>query len=64
MRRRALKRKKWALQDRKRAHCGEDLSLVYSELGRFNASDGYVAKTTELIHDRCHRERKAAKRYA
>ncbi|RWB20375.1 MAG: hypothetical protein EOQ40_15010 [Mesorhizobium sp.] len=61
--RRALKQKKWAQQDGRCAHCNEAMPVAYSELDRFNAADGYTVENTELVHDRCHRERQAAKRY-
>lgn len=63
MQRRALKRKKWQQQQGLCAHCNEDMPVAYSELDRFNAADGYTIENTELVHDRCHRERQAAKRY-
>lgn len=58
-----LKALKWGLQNRKCAHCGEDLRLKYSELDRKNAADGYTDENTELVHAKCHQDRQAAKRY-
>jgi hypothetical protein len=58
-----LKALKWGLQGRKCAHCGDEMPLKYSELDRKNAADGYTEENTELVHDRCHRERQAAKGY-
>jgi len=58
-----LKVLKWGIQNGKCAHCGEELSLKYSELDRKNAVDGYIAENTELVHAKCHQERQAAKRY-
>ena len=59
-----LKMLKWALQDRKCAHCGEEMALKYSELDRKVAADGYTEANTELVHAKCHHERQAAKGYA
>ncbi len=58
-----LKLMKWALQDRKCAHCGREMPLAYSELDRKNAADGYTIENTELLHAKCHHDRQAAKRY-
>lgn len=63
MQRRTLKQKKWAQQQGRCAHCNDEMPVTYSELDRFNAADGYTVENTELVHDRCHRERQAAKRY-
>jgi UTP:GlnB (protein PII) uridylyltransferase len=63
MQRRALKKKKWVQQEGRCAHCNEEMPVAYSELDRFNAADGYTVENTELVHDQCHRERQAAKRY-
>lgn len=63
MQRRALKQKKWTQQGGRCAHCSEEMPVAYSELDRFNAADGYTVENTELVHDACHRERQAAKRY-
>jgi hypothetical protein len=59
-----LKMLKWALQDRRCAHCGKEIELKYSELDRKNAADGYTEANTDLVHAKCHHERQAAKRYA
>ncbi len=61
--RKQLKTLKWALQNRKCAHCGEDMPLKYSELDRKNAADGYTEENTELVHAKCHHDRQAAKGY-
>jgi hypothetical protein len=58
-----LKAMKWGLQNRRCAHCGEEMPLKYSELDRRNAADGYTEENTELVHAKCHQERQAAKRY-
>jgi hypothetical protein len=39
------------------------MPLKYSELDRKNAADGYTEENTELVHDKCHRARQAAKNY-
>lgn len=59
-----LKALKWGLQNRKCAHCGEEMPLIYSELDRKNAADGYTEENTELIHAKCHQIRQAQKGYA
>jgi len=59
-----LKALKWGLQNRKCAHCGEEMPLKYSELDRKNAADGYTDENTDLVHAKCHQERQAAKGYA
>jgi UTP:GlnB (protein PII) uridylyltransferase len=59
-----LKAVKWAMQDRKCAHCEQEMPLKYSELDRKVAADGYTEKNTELVHAGCHHERQAAKSYA
>ena len=59
-----LKALKWGLQDRRCAHCGEEMPLKYSELDRKNAADGYTVENTELVHAKCHQARQAAKGYA
>ena len=59
-----LKALKWGLQNRKCAHCGEEMPLKYSELDRKNAADGYTEENTELVHAKCHQERQAAKGYS
>jgi UTP:GlnB (protein PII) uridylyltransferase len=59
-----LKLLKWGLQDRKCAHCGEEMAVKYSELDRRNAADGYTEENTELVHAKCHHERQAAKGYS
>jgi len=61
--RKKLKMLKWALQDRKCAHCGEEMPLAYSELDRKVAADGYVEDNVELVHAKCHQARQAEKRY-
>lgn len=58
-----LKYLKWGLQDRRCAHCGEEMPPKYSELDRKNAADGYTEENTELVHAKCHHERQAAKGY-
>jgi hypothetical protein len=58
-----LKALKWGLQDRKCAHCGEEMPLKYSELDRKNAADGYTEENTELVHAKCHHERQASQKY-
>jgi hypothetical protein len=58
-----LKALKWDLQNRKCAHCGEEMPLKYSELDRKSAADGYTVENTELVHAKCHQDRQAAKRY-
>lgn len=63
MQRRALKRKKWNLQEKRCAHCGEEMPLAYSELDRKNAADGYTIENTELVHGPCHIARQKAKAY-
>lgn len=40
------------------------MTILYSELDRKNASDGYTLENTELVHAKCHQERQAAKGYA
>src|SRR6266851_5692997 len=55
-----LKALKWGLQNRKCAHCGEEMPLKYSELDRKNAADGYTEENTDLVHAKCHQERQAA----
>ena len=62
--RKLLKALKWGQQDRKSAHCGEEMPLKNSELDRKNAADGYTEENTELVHHHCHQERQAAKDYA
>jgi hypothetical protein len=59
-----LKALKWGLQNRKCAHCGEEMPLKYSELDRKVAADGYTEENTELVHAKCHQDRQAAKGYA
>jgi hypothetical protein len=59
-----LKALKWGLQNRKCAHCGQEMPLKYSELDRKNAADGYTEENTDLVHAKCHQERQAAKGYA
>jgi len=61
--RRELKLLKWAKQNRRCAHCGEEMEVKYSELDRKNAADGYTEENTELVHAKCHHERQAAKGY-
>lgn len=61
--RKKLKLLKWGVQNQRCAHCGEEMPVEYSELDRRNAADGYTEDNTELVHDKCHRERQAAKRY-
>lgn len=61
--RKNLKLLKWGLQNRKCAHCGDELPLKYSELDRKNAVDGYTEENTELVHAKCRQERQAAKNY-
>ena len=58
-----LKALKWGQQSGKCAHCGLDLPLKYSELDRKNAADLYTVENTELLHDKCHQKRQAAKNY-
>lgn len=58
-----LKAIKWGMQDRRCAHCGEEMPLRYSELDRKNAADGYTEENTELVHPKCHHARQAAKGY-
>jgi hypothetical protein len=58
-----LKLLKWGQQNRKCAHCGEEMPLRYSELDRKNAVDGYTEENTELVHAKCHQDRQAASRY-
>jgi hypothetical protein len=40
------------------------LELLYSELDRKKAADGYTEANTQLVHAACHRERQAKNRYA
>jgi len=61
--RKAVKLPKWAMQDRKCAHCGEEMPLKYSELDRRSAADGYTVENTDLIHAKCHHDRQAANGY-
>lgn len=58
-----LKAIKWALQNRRCAHCSEEMPLKYSELDRKIAADGYTEENTELVHAKCHHDRQAAKKY-
>lgn len=58
-----LKALKWGLQNGMCAECGREMLLKYSELDRKNASDGYTAENTELVHAECHQMRQAKKRY-
>ena len=58
-----LKALRWGLQNRKCAHCGEEMPMKYSELDRKNAADGYTVENTELVHAKCHQERQAARGY-
>lgn len=62
--RKLLKALKWGQQNRKCAHCGEEMPLKTSELDRKNAAGGYTEQNTELVHHLCHQERQAAKGYA
>lgn len=62
--RKLLKAMKWGQQDRKCAHCGDEMPLKNSELDRKNAAEGYTEGNTELVHHHCHQERQAAKGYA
>jgi hypothetical protein len=59
-----LKAIKWGMQNRKCAHCHEEMPLKYSELDRKVAADGYTEENTDLVHAKCHHERQAAKGYA
>jgi len=61
--RKQLKVLKWGLQNRRCAHCGEEMPLKYSELDRKNAADGYTEENTELVHAKCHQARQGAKGY-
>jgi UTP:GlnB (protein PII) uridylyltransferase len=61
--RRKLKALKWGLQQKKCAHCGEEMPLAYSELDRKVAALGYVEENVELVHAKCHYARQAAKNY-
>jgi hypothetical protein len=51
------------LQNRKCAHCGEEMPLKYSELDRKEAAAGYTVENTELVNAKCHQERQASKGY-
>jgi len=58
-----LKALKWGQQNGRCAHCGRKLPFKYSELDRKNAADLYTIENTELVHDKCHQARQAAKNY-
>lgn len=59
-----LKALKWGQQGGKCAECREAIPLLYSELDRKNAVDGYTAENTDLVCAKCHQARQAAKGYA
>jgi hypothetical protein len=61
--RKKVKILKWALQNRKCAHCGEELPLKNSELDRRSAEEGYTVENTDLVHAHCHDARQAANNY-
>jgi hypothetical protein len=63
MARRKVKIQKFDQQHGKCAHCSEDMTILYSELDRKNAADGYTLENTELVHAKCHQARQAAKGY-
>jgi hypothetical protein len=63
MTRRKIKVQKYDQQQGKCAHCGESMTIQYSELDRRNAMDGYTLENTELVHAHCHQARQAAKKY-
>lgn len=61
--RRMLKSLKWGVPKGVCVHCNEPLELKYSELDRKEAINGYMQENTELVHDKCHRARQAARSY-
>lgn len=62
--RKKLKHEKWKEQRGKCAICSEDLPVSGSELDRHNATGGYTAENTQLIHHDCHRKQQADRRFA
>jgi hypothetical protein len=62
--RKLLKALKWGQQNRKCAHCGEEMPLKNAELDRKSAAGGHTEENTELVRHHCHQERQAAKGYA
>ena len=61
--RRKLRNQKHDEQNGLCALCGKPLPLPYSELDRFNASDGYTEQNTRLVHHECHVADQAQKSY-
>ena len=64
MARRKLKDQKWKQQRGICAVCKRELPEKYAVLDRLNASDGYTAENTRLIHQQCDVEQQELKGYA
>ena len=62
--RRALKRRKYKEQNGLCPICGNELPAKYTVLDRLNATDGYTAENTRLIHQECDQRVQAERRYA
>lgn len=62
-RRKKLKMQKRKEQGGKCAICSEDLPVSGSELDRHDATGGYTAENTQLVHHDCHRKQQSERRF-